>query len=581
MVSRTLLTGLLLTAGAFAQMTSFPKPSYFRETFRKPTTKVELKAPARINDFVVTGPECGETPAGQPPLKCLRLSLQNYLELVMANNTQIQTDFLSVETAKNNVTGAYGAWDPSATFSLSPAWTRNSATSGDSNSLPINLGFSQRLSTGQSVSVSGGGTRSDTSIGNPSVSSNMSFSVTQPLIKNRGSYITRISLMQARSNLKISQFQLQNTLLTRINSAEGAYWNVVSARESLNVAIRARNIARENRDFVQKQLSLGAVAEIDTYASQTSVASREAALSNARFAVRVAEEAFRQQIAADLDSSSRDLPVSLTDAPDLSASERVLPDREQTVAGALARHPSLQTAMQRLDSDDLSLASARNGLLPQLDAQFRYSGSGSGQYTRSILGSQKSTLRAADGSVIALPGSIDPGLSAYLMALTPSTSLYGPYIPGGLGDAMSQLFRFNTPTYTASLTLTLPIRSRSASVTMANALITKKSDTLAVRSQQQSIRLNVSQALTNFEGAQENLRLAEVQLEYAQKDNAAMQQKYELGMVQQIEVLRGNQSLADAESAVVTAKVTLRNRLLALYLATGELLERRNIVIQP
>jgi outer membrane protein len=562
-------------------MTSFPKPSYFRETFKKPDTKVELKAPAKITDFVVTGPECGEPPAGQPPLKCLRLSLQNYLELVMANNTQIQTDFLSVETAKNNVTGAYGAWDPSATFSLAPSWTRNSATSGNTNSLPINLGFSQKLSTGQSISASGGGTRSDTAIANPSVSSNMSFSVTQPLIKNRGSYINRISLMQARSNLKTSQFQLQNTLITRINSAESAYWSVVSASESVKVAQGSLKISRANRDFVQKQLSLGAVADIDTYASQTTVARGEASLANAQFSLRVAAEALRQQIAADLDASTRDLPISLSDAPDLSASERVVPDREQTVAAALARHPSLQTAMQRLDIDDLSLASARNGLLPQLDARFSYSGTGSGAYTRNVLGTQKSVMRAADGSVIALPGNLDPSVSAYLMALTPSTTTYGPYIPGGLGDALSQVFRFNIPTYSASLTLTLPIRSKSASVAMANALITKKSDTLAVRSQQQSIRLNVSQALTNFEGAQENLRLAEVQLEFAKKDNDATQLKYELGMSQQIDVLRANQALADADSAVVTAKVTLRTRLLSLYFATGELLERRNIVVQP
>jgi outer membrane protein len=581
MVSRTLLTGLLLTAGAFAQMTSFPKPSYFRETFKKPDTKVELRAPARLNDFVVTGPECGDAPAGQPPLKCLRLSVQNYLELVMANNTQIQTDYLSVETSKNNVTSAYGAWDPSATFSLAPSWTRNSTTYGDTNSLPLTLGFSQKLSSGQTISASGGGTRSDTSIANPSVSSNMSFSITQPLIKNRGSYISRISLMQARSNLKISQLQLQNTLITRINSAESAYWAVVSAAEALKVAIRARDIAKENRDFVQKQLSLGAVADIDTYASQTSVASREAALSNARFTLRVAEEAFRQQIAADLDPVVRDVPLKLTDAPDLSAAERVLPDREQTVSAALARHPALQTALQRLDADELSLASARNGLLPQLDAKFSYSGTGSGSYTRNILSTEKSVLRYPDGSIIALPGTVDPAISAYLMALTPSTVNYGPYLPGGLGDALSQVFRFKVPTYTASLTLTLPIRSKTASATMANALITKKSDALAVRSQQQSVRLNVSQALTNFEGAQENLRLAEVQLQFAQKDNDATTLKYELGMVQQIDVLRANQSLADAESAVVTAKVTLRSRLLALYLATGELLERRNIVIQP
>src|ERR1035438_8402683 len=34
-VLRTFTTGILLTTGAFAQMSSFPKPSYFREAFKK------------------------------------------------------------------------------------------------------------------------------------------------------------------------------------------------------------------------------------------------------------------------------------------------------------------------------------------------------------------------------------------------------------------------------------------------------------------------------------------------------------------------------------------------------------------
>jgi hypothetical protein len=42
---RTLLTGILMAAGAFAQVSSFPKPSYFRETFQKTQSSVELKDP--------------------------------------------------------------------------------------------------------------------------------------------------------------------------------------------------------------------------------------------------------------------------------------------------------------------------------------------------------------------------------------------------------------------------------------------------------------------------------------------------------------------------------------------------------
>ena len=36
----------LIAGSAFAQMTSFPRPDYFRETFKKEVPRVELQAPA-------------------------------------------------------------------------------------------------------------------------------------------------------------------------------------------------------------------------------------------------------------------------------------------------------------------------------------------------------------------------------------------------------------------------------------------------------------------------------------------------------------------------------------------------------
>src|SRR5215471_7740770 len=95
---RTILTGILLTTSAFAPLSSFPKPSYFRETFGATQTKVELKEPVKLKDFVVSGK--------------LELNLKHFLELVMANNTDIQIQFLSVEIARNTNKSAMGVWDP-------------------------------------------------------------------------------------------------------------------------------------------------------------------------------------------------------------------------------------------------------------------------------------------------------------------------------------------------------------------------------------------------------------------------------------------------------------------------------------
>src|SRR6478609_455283 len=99
MLLKTFITGTLLTSVALAQMTSFPKPDWFRETFQKTQTRVELRDPVKLKDFVVAGK--------------LELSLKHYLELVMSNNTDIQLQLLSLEMPRNAIQTALGAWDPS------------------------------------------------------------------------------------------------------------------------------------------------------------------------------------------------------------------------------------------------------------------------------------------------------------------------------------------------------------------------------------------------------------------------------------------------------------------------------------
>src|ERR1051325_404348 len=101
---RPYLVGIVLTSSAFAQLTSFPKPNYFRETFQKTKTTVELKDPVKLQDFVHSGK--------------LELSLKDYLALVMANNTDIQLQMLSVETPKNAILRSFATWDPIATASF-------------------------------------------------------------------------------------------------------------------------------------------------------------------------------------------------------------------------------------------------------------------------------------------------------------------------------------------------------------------------------------------------------------------------------------------------------------------------------
>jgi outer membrane protein TolC len=550
MLLRTFVTGLIFSAGAFAQMASFPKPSYFREVFKQTNTKVELRDPVRLKDFSVGGK--------------LELSLKNYIELVMANNTQIQLQFLTLEIPKNNITSVFGKWDPTATASFSttrqtsvptnPA-TAGSATLGSiSKSLtqPLNLGYGQALDSGMTYQVNFTETKSSFSNSrssyNPSISSGLTFQVTQPLLQNRGRYVNRIPVMQAESLYKQTDFSMISTILNLVNTAETAYWNLISARESLRVAVEERDASKTNFEFVQKQLALGAIAELDIYNPQGQLAAAEVAVSQGQFALARAEEALRVQIGADLDPEVRKLPINLTE-PVEELTAQVTPDPEPEVQKALDINPNVKLALEKLGYDELGIQSAKNGLQPNLALSARYSSAGQG----GIYIPSQSTLLGA--------GSAEP-------------------IPGGVGDAMSQMFGFSYPTYMGSLTLTLPIKNRTAAMTMASSLVTKKTDALNLRNTQQQTRLSVVTAVTNLKGAIEQLKLAKIQVDIQRKNVDAQNLEYQLGTNTNQDVVLALQAFATADAQLVSSQVGVRTAILNLHTQTGDLLDELGIVIK-
>jgi outer membrane protein TolC len=336
--------------------------------------------------------------------------------------------------------------------------------------------------------------------------------------------------------------------LTWVNTAENAYWKVVSARENVKVQEKARDTSKANLDFVQKQLDLGAVSPLDIFNPQGQLAAAELALSQARFALEQAEDIVRHQIAVDLDPELAKLPIELTEPVDVSTTSLDLdPGRE--VQKALVSNPNVKAAAQALDIDDLGIQSANNGLLPQLTFTASYANAGQG----GVYSSSGSTLLGG-GSVLV--------------------------VPGGLTDALSQMFGLNNPTYRGSLNLTLPIRNRTASMVLANSLVTKKTDALNLRNVQQNTRLNVLTAISTLNGAIDSLRLARVQEDLQHKNYDAEMEKYTLGTDINQNVVIALQTWVVAQSAVVTAQVNLRTRILNLYTQTGELLDERGIIVK-
>jgi outer membrane protein len=523
-------------------MSSFPKPNYFRETFLKAKTKVELKDPVHLADFVVGGK--------------LELSLKNFLTLVMANNTDIALQLLTVESPKNAITRAFGSFDPTARASFSSTRTTSpstneldGSTSGSVTSLsqPASFSVSQLLDYGTQYTATFGATKSTTSSSfatyNPALTSNFTFNVSQPLLRNRGSEVNRLPIAMARSRLVISELNLRAQILNMINTAENAYWDVVSARENLKVAVGARDVAAEFLKLSEKQLELGALSPLDIYNPQQQLATDELSVSQAKFNLEQREDVLRRQIGVDLDPQARTLPLVLTETVEILGDPAAI-DREREISLAMANRPDLKSAIQNLDVDELNIKSVRNELLPNLTLSGIYSTQGRG-------------------------GVFFPPTGAPL------------FVPGGFNDALSQMFGFAYPAYGFGLNLTLPIKSRAAAADWADAIVAKKRDALNIRTTQQSVRLDILNAISNVAGSEEQLKLAKLARDFAVKNLDAENKKYELGTEINQNVILAQNALVQAESNVVVNQIGLRRNLLNLLTKTGELLDERGIVIQP
>jgi outer membrane protein len=362
MRARLSLLLILPAIAAYGQLNSFPKLSYFRETFARPRTKFELQPPVRLKDSVVD--------------EKLSLSLKTYLELVMANNTDIAIQMLSVEQPKNAITRAFAVWDPQASASFSNTKSSTPSTGAlqgastvVSLSQPANFSYLQTLPSGTQYSVSFGASKSTTNSSfatlNPALSAGLTVNVSQPLIRNRGDYVNRLTLMMAHSRLKGAQYNLRANLLQMLNTAENTYWDLVLAHENLRVQESARKLAEDSLKLSQKQLELGAISPLDIYNPQQQLATAELGVSQARFQIEQAENALRRQIGADLDQEVRSLPIEVTETVDLPL-DTVLYDAEGEVKKALANRPEIKAALQSLDIDDLGIAQAKNELLHDL-----------------------------------------------------------------------------------------------------------------------------------------------------------------------------------------------------------------------
>ena len=520
--------------------------AWFRKTFFYRDVQVHLRDPIKLKDYVVDGK--------------LTLSLRNYLDLVMLNNTEVEVQRVQLEYSKNSIQRAFAVFDPLLTSSFGATRSKSAATNQlqganvlSTLSQPFNLSVSEVLPTG--TQVNGGMTTQKTSTNssyyffNPAYTTSVSFGFSQPLLRGRGAYVTKLPITIARRQRVAAGFSYQNSLINLLSNSENVYWDVISARERLKVQKQALDLADKALKRSRQEVEVGATSPLEIFQPEQQYASAKLSVAQVEYQVRQTEDVLRRQIGVDLDPSLRDLPIELTEQVSPQVDEAPI-NREALVQQALATRPDLKNIQTGIEVNNLQIRNAVESLKPMLNLSAAYTTTGNG-------GRYFPSETAADGTTIMLPP-----------------------VPGGITDAFGQMFGFNYPTWQFSLSLQLPLRDRAGAANLADAIVAKRINTLNQRSSEQQIRQDVLTAITQVESSRDGVKLAKIAVDFARKRVEADQKRYELGAITVFFLLSGQTDLANAESNLVSQIIQHRRDPLNLQQRLGTLLADHGIVVQ-
>ncbi len=491
--------------------------------------------PEHLHDYVVDGK--------------LRLSLHDAVVLALVNNSAIRVQEASVETAKFSLLRSLQPFDPkfqsvfTARRSSYPGFSQIQGT-GTFNDLnqSAQLNYTQTLASGTNFQIGINSTKDSSNSGfyflNPYYQSFLNFQVTQPLLRNRWRFANLAPVTIARSNVRQSLATFQAQVNTALLQAITRYWDLVRARNSLEVAHKSENAAEATYQHDKRALELGALPPLDIYRSESEVASRRLQVIQAEYLVKQAEENLRFTIGANQDPYIEALDIEATQLPEPQG-EMLTVDAATALQQALDRRPELLAWHQALAADDTSIRLAHNQLLPDLQLQAFYQGSGVGG----------------------------------------NSNFGGVVTRGGLGTSVNQLFNFGFPGYGASITLNLPVKNRAAQSDLGTALVTRHRDLYSAQQAREQITQEVANAVHQIEQSKLSMAAGKAALDLAQKMLGAEQRKAQLGAENVFFQLDAQTRVANAEATLLQAEVDYQTAVASLHNATGSLLQDYDVQI--
>ncbi len=584
MYSRSLLIFIIaLISGVGHVLAQDPTPS---PTATPAVEDKQQVAPERLQGVPVIAPDYRSDDRSLPDLGRVgvdmldqrSLTLNDAIRLALENNNDIEVTRANVKIAEFDLRAARGFYQPrlTGTTSYERATTPNvsifssnqKTTQGAFVGNAGVTGYIPRFGTVLRADVTNNRTTTNNpiSILSPQYNANAGFTVTQPLFKGRGFDQQRRTIEIAKRNLSLTDVQFRQKTIDTIVNVQRAYWDLAFALRNLQVQRDSVKDAKEQYDHNKRLVEEGQLAPIDIVASETQVANFEQAVYEALNVVGQAENALKNLVSPNKNAKIWSESVTPVDPVDITPPDTTL---KEALDAALSNRPELELNQVQKDINAIDRKFYANQKQPQIDLVASYTSAGVG-------GGQNPGFQSPFNQTCT-PGA--PDYEACLIRLQQLQAQQQANLELLTGNAYSGVFANRYPTYRVGIQFNLPLfGDKTAGANYGKALVEGEKIETQRAQLEQTIQVDVRNAIQSLRTAEAKLRAAAIARENSVKQYESEQRKLDAGQSDVYKVLERQTALTVARSNELRAQTDLNKSIADLQRATGNSLKANNVV---
>ena len=515
----------------------------------------------------------------------LPLTLNEAIRRALENNNTIEVSRTDVRYQETRLRSLLGVYDP--VFTISPTYTRSSTTGSKSTGdFRANAGVTKFFEYGGSSQAFFNNTRSEnaftqsqlssgstaattTASGTNAIySSNLGVSFTQPLFRNFKTDGNRRQIRIQRKTLQQSDADFRRQTIDIISQVQRAYWDLVFALRDQQNQLANLNLSKENLRQIEAKIEAGSSAPLARAEVATELANREISVLTSAQQVTINENTLKNLLLKEATAPEWSDSIVPTDAPVFSLDAINLDD---AIKDAMENRPELKRLQFAKEINQINIDYYRSQVKPQIDlnTQFSLNGlaRGGGANNTDIVvptySGNADVLRTNLNLLLARAGLTQIPQSTTTIPAA-SSSLYG-----GFNQSFSNLFRTDAPNYSVGVTISFPLRNKTAKANLAGEKILQEQTDAQIRTQEQTVLVDVRNAVQAVETSRQQVLASRRARENAEIQLAGERNLFDVGRSTTFLLFQRENTLTNARNSEIRAETDYNKALSDLQRATS------------